>query len=551
MNNSSTWRRHLGQKCNGWYVISGIGALAALLPSLYILTGLLGKPNENWAHIREYMLLDYAKESLLLMGGTVVFTVLIGVTLAWLTTAYDFPFRRLFSFLFVLPLAIPPYIAAYTYASMLSYTGSVQTFLRNSLGMTVNQSYFDIMSMKGAIFIFTMFLYPYVYLITKSFLERNSAVFIENARLLGQRPLAIFFKVVLPLSQGAIVGGASLVAFEVLNDYGVSKHYGIQTFTVAIFKTWFGMYDVDSAIRLSAMLMSVIIGVFVVERLLRRRKRYNGSTKRTLPLQRRRLHGGPAVLAVVFSLAVALLSFIIPVAQLIVWATWTFEAVWDERFAAMIRNTLTMAFGAVSILMVLAVIAANANRTWRSNATLIMSKLLSMGYSIPGAVLSIGVLAVFLSVDERLAGLYEAMGLGANKLVLSMSLAMLIFALVIRFLAVGFNAVDAGFDKVGTRYSEASRMLGYGVTRTFFKVDLPMLKGAVLTGFIMAFLEVVKELPLTLLLRPFNFDTLATKAYQYASDEMIHEASTPSLIIIGFGIVSVCLYQWLGRRESV
>lgn len=542
--------RGFRQKFGGWSVISGIGALLALLPSLYILAGLLGKPGDNWAHIREYMLVDYALESLLLAGGTVLFATIAGVTLAWLTVAYDFPLRRFFSFVFLLPLSIPPYIAAYTYGSMLSYTGSVQVWLRR-LGVTVDQQYFDIMSMQGAIFIFSLFLFPYVYLMVKSFLEKHSASFIESARLLGRHPVSVFFRVALPLSQGAIVGGASLVAFEVLNDYGVAKHYGLQTFTAAIFKTWFGMHDIDSAIRLAALLMSLIVGIFVVERLLRRRKRYAAPANRSTPLARRRLRGPAAGLAVSLGTIVALLSFFIPVAQLVVWAFWTFEDVWNSRFVKMIANTLWISGISVLFIMLFAVIAANVNRLWQSRTTLAIGKLLSMGYSIPGAVLSIGVLTVFLSIDRRLSGLYAAMGLGENKLVLSMSLAMLIFAYTVRFLAVGYNAVDAGFDRTGKRYTEASRMLGLGVTATFFKVDLPLIRGAVLAGGVLAFLEVVKELPLTLLLRPFNFDTLATKAYQYASDEMIHQAALPSLLIVGLGVLSVYLYHWLGRRVKL
>ncbi|MHA7964520.1 ABC transporter permease [Paenibacillus sp. CAU 1782] len=540
--------RRWKQRFGAWSVVSGIGAILALLPSLYILAGLLGKPGENWAHITEYMLLDYALESLLLTGGTVVLASIAGIVLAWLTVAYDFPMRRFFGFVFLLPLAIPPYIAAYTYSSMLSYTGSVQTWLR-AMGVAVNQNYFDVMSMKGAVIIFSLFLFPYVYLMVRSFLEKHSASFVESARLLGKNPFAVFFRVALPLSTGAIVGGASLVAFEVLNDYGVSKHFGLQTFTAAIFKTWFGMYDIDSALRLAASLMALIIGIFVVERLLRRRKRYHIPANRSVPLTRRKLKGPAAWLAVTVSSIIALLSFFIPVIQLLVWAWWTFEDVWNAKFVGMLSNTLQVSGLAVVLIMFFAVIASNVNRQWRSPLSLAAGRLLSMGYSIPGAVLSIGVLAVFLSVDKRLAGVYAAMGLGHNKLVLSMSLVMLVFAYCIRFLAVGYNAMDAGFDRIGNKYSEASRTLGYGMTATFFKVDLPLVKGAVLAGSIMVFLEVVKELPLTLLLRPFNFETLATKAYQYASDEQIHQAALPSLFIIALGILSVWLYHWLGRRK--
>lgn len=547
---ASTLLRDLKRKLNGWVILSGIGAMAALLPSFYILIGLFRKPNENWQHIREYMLVDYALESLRLVGGTVAFAVMIGVALAWLVAAYDFPLRRFFAWTFVLPLAMPPYIAAYTYGSMLSYTGSVQTFMRNKLGWTVNQSYFDIMSMKGAIFIFTLFLFPYIYLITKSFLEKQSAAFIDNARLLGKGPVYIFLRVVLPLSQGAIVGGASLVAFEVLNDYGVSKHFGIQSFSTAIFKTWFGMSDIDSALRLSALLMMVIIGLFVIERLLRGRKKYHSTVSRSTPLRRRKLRGIQAAAAVVFSTIVLSLSFIIPVLQMIVWAGWTYHDVLDMRFAGMLNNSLVLSGVSIALIMLLAVIVANVNRYGRTFFSRMMSRVIAMGYSIPGAVLSIGVLAVFLSLDRQLAGVYEQLGLGAGKLVLSMSLVMLVFAYTVRFLAVGYNAVEAGFDKIGNRYSEASRMLGLGMTRTFFKVDLPMIRGSVLAGLVLVFMEIVKELPLTLLLRPFNFDTLATKAYQYASDEQIHQASVPSLMIIAVGILSVVFYHWLGERNA-
>ncbi|WP_289142897.1 iron ABC transporter permease [uncultured Brevibacillus sp.] len=543
--------RNLRRNLNGWVTLSVIGAFLALLPSLYILFGLFQKETENWQHIQEYMLVDSALQSLWLVLGTGACTIIVGVTLAWLVAAYDFPLRRFFNWAFVLPLAIPPYIAAYTYGAMLSYTGSVQTFFRNTVGWTPDQRYFDIMSMKGAIFIFTLFLFPYVYLITKTFLEKQSAAFIENARLLGKNSFHTFFVIVLPLSQGAIVGGASLVAFEVLNDFGVTKHFGISSFTTAIFKTWFGMFDVDSAIRLAAWLMSFIIGLFVIERLLRKRKKYSSPTSKMNPLKRRQLKGVWKWAAMALGLVVVSLSFLIPVIQLVVWATWTYEDVWNSGFSELLFNTLSISIVSIFILMLLAVIVANVIRYARgSTFSLMLTRFISMGYSIPGAVLSIGVLAVVISVDQKLSGVYGWLGLGEGKLVLGMSLFMLIFAYIIRFLAVGYNAVEAGFEKTGNRYTEASRLLGLGMTRTFFKVDLPLIKGAVFTGFVLVFMEIIKELPLTLLLRPYNFETLATKAYQYASDEQIHQASIPSLCIIAVGIVSVFFYHWLGEKQA-
>lgn len=542
--------RNIKRNMNGWVALSILGAAAVLLPNFFILVNLFRPANENWEHIKQYMLANYVFQSLQLVFFTGTMTVLIGVVLAWLVTAYDFPFRRFFRWAFILPLAIPPYIAAYTYSSMLSYTGGIQTFMRNQLGMTPDQRYFDIMSMKGAVFIFSMFLFPYVYLITKTFLERQSASFIENARLLGNGPFRVFFRIVLPLAKPAVVGGVSLVIFEVLNDYGVTSYFGIQTFTTAIFQTWFGMYDVESAIRLAALLMCGIIGLFIIERLLRSRRRYSSPTSKTRPIVLKRLQGFHAWLAVGFGLVIFAFSFVIPFVQLLIWAFWTLDDILDRTFLKLIYNTLSVSLLSAATIVLLAMVVANVCRLRRSIFNQVLSRLISMGYSIPGAVISIGVLAVFIWLDHRLAGIYQWFGYDGGMLLLSLSPAMLIVAYVIRFMAIGYNPVEAGFEKVGNGYTEASRLLGHGMTRTFYKVDLPMIKGAMLTGFLLTFMEVVKELPLTLLLRPFNFETLATKTYQYANDEQIIEAAIPSLLIIAISMVSVYFYHRSGEKNE-
>ncbi len=539
-------KRHL----NSWTTVSLIGLAVVLLPNLYILFHLFQPSSENWHHIKQYLLKGYVLESLSLVVYTGLFTVLIGVTLAWLVAAYDFPLRRFFRWGFVLPLAIPPYIAAYTYSTMLSYTGVVQSTLRNQWGIVLDQKYFDVMSLKGAVFIFTMFLFPYVFLITRTFLERQSASLVENARLLGKNDAQILFQVVLPLSRGAIVGGVSLVIFEVLNDYGVSSYFGLQTFTTAIFQTWFGMYDVDSAIRLAAWLMSGIISLLILERLLRQRQRFVLANSRTRPLAPKKLHGLPAWAAVFFCLFIFALSFAIPVLQLMIWAAWTYADVLNRSFLRIVYQTLMVSLVATAIIMLLAVVVANVYRLRQTWWTHVLARVIGMGYSIPGAVVAIGVLAVFIALDQHLGWLYAWLGWGESSLVLSLSPIMLVVAYVIRFLAIGLNPVEAGFEKIGNRYHEASRLLGLGITTTFLKVDLPLIRGALLSGFILSFVEVVKELPLTLLLRPFHLETLATKTYQYASDEQIIEASIPSLLIIGISMISVWILSIRGEEKK-
>ncbi|MBS4190635.1 iron ABC transporter permease [Bacillus sp. FJAT-49705] len=539
-------KRFLQKDFNSWWMISIIGAAVILLPILFIFFSLFQEPNENWFQIREYLLKTYVANTVILVLLTGIFTAILGVSLAWLVAAYDFPLKRFFRWGLLLPLAIPPYIAAYTYKTMFSYTGVIQTTLRNQFNYQIDPEILSISSLRGAIFIFTFFLFPYVYIMTKAFLESQSSSFFENARLLGRKPISIFVKVVLPLSRPAIVAGAVLVIYEVLSDYGVTSYFGIHTISTAIFQTWFGMYDIDSAMRLAAWLMVIILGMFILERLLRQRRRYHLNNK-SRPLVPMKLKGFKAAAAFAYCSIVFLIGFLIPLIQLIAWAKLTFSKVWDETFITLFFQTIFVAAIATVLILFLSVVVANVCRR-HTTGSYILAKLTTTGYSIPGAIIAIGVLAMFITLDKWLAPLYSYIGLGDAPLILSLSLVMLIVGYVIRFMATGFNAVEVGYEKIGTKFSEASRLLGFGMTKTFFKVDLPLIKGALVSGFILTFVEICKELPLALLLRPFNFDTLATKTHQYAKDELIHEASISSLMIIGISILSVVVFQMIDKK---
>ncbi|REJ11931.1 MAG: iron ABC transporter [Paenibacillaceae bacterium] len=535
----------------GWTSISLLSAACVVLPILSVFWNGLRPANENWAHIRRHMLWDHVPPTIRLVVFACAASAMLGAALAWLVAAYDFPLRRLFRWALALPLAVPPYIAAYTYGNMLSYTGIVQQTLRG-MGVRANPAWFDIMSEPGAVFIFTMFLYPYVFLITRAYLEKSGGSYVENARLLGRSGLPLFFRVVLPISRPALAGGAALVAYETLSDYGVVNYYGIQTLTIAIFKTWFGMYDIESATRLGALFLAGILAVVVLERLLRRRRRYSETTGRGAPLKPVRLRGAKAALATAACLAALAVAFLIPVAQLAQWAGWTFDSVaLRADFGKLAVNTLKASLLATALILAVSVIVANTVRMARSGLHAAIAKLLTAGYAIPGPIIAIGVLSLFIALDRLLAPLYAGMGRGAAPLVLSLSLAMLIAGYVVRFMATGYNAVESGFERIGMKYAEASRTLGAGPTRTFFAVDLPMIRGPLLGGAALTFVEIAKELPLTMLLRPFNFDTLATKAYQYAGDERIYQAAAPSLMIIGIGLASVfILHHMAGSGQK-
>lgn len=538
----------MNRKADIWSKLANASIGLLLLPIVVIVYQLLfGGGSENWEHIKEYMLNKYMLNTVLIVTFTALATAIIGMSLAWLVTVFEFPFRNILKWGLMLPLAIPAYIGSYTYHGLLTYTGVIQTFLRNEMNISVNQKFFNIMHLPGVVFIFTIFLYPYVYTVTRSFLSRHTSSLIESARVLGHRPAKLFFTVIAPLARGAVVGGASLVVMEVLNDYGVVKYYGVPAFSTAIFKAWFSMGDLSAAIRLSAILMVFVFTTLAGEKIVRGRRKYSMTTTKQRSMVRIPLKGWQKILASGYGLFIFMLGFIIPLAQLVHWSYLSRDRLFSTELVELIRNTLFVSIISTAIILVVAVIVANHNRLSTSRLTRLHSGAVSLGYSIPGAVISVGVIILFVGLDRFLTPVYRDWFHLNKTLVLSTSIAMLLFAYVLRFLAIGYNNVDSGFNKIGRKYHEASRMLGMNSVETFFKVDLPMIHSALIGGFVMVFIDMLKELPLTLILRPFNFDTLATKAFEYANDEMIHEAAVPSIFII---LISLLLIFILQRYQS-
>ena len=524
--------RDIKTNVNMWSVLSFVVIVLIILPTLNISLKLLNETSENWPHIKEYLLIDYIINTATIVAFGGAFTMIIGTSLAWLITAFKFPMSKFFKWSLLLPLAVPPYVAGFTYHGILNYTGVIQTFLRNYTNINVNQSLFNIMNHKGAIFILTLVLYPYVFAIVRSFLAKQSADLIENSRVLGKSPMATFFKVVLPISRPAIVGGVSLVILEILNEYGLFNYFGISTFSVAIFRTWFGLSDLDSAIRLAAIVMIMVLMILLLEKLMRGRKRYSYTSSKIRPIQPIELKGIKRILTTLYCSVIFGFGFLIPTIQLLHWALLTYREILNVKFLGYLYNSLRVTTIATVIIVVISILIANYARIKESILTKIYTRITILGYSIPGAVIAVAVMIFFIDIDNNTYVIRQAISHNSTRLFLSTSLVMLIFAYVIRFLGIGYNSIESGFDKIGKGYFEASRLLGMSVTKTFFKVDLPMIKPAIISGFILVFIDILKELPLTMILRTFNFHTLATKAYQYANDEMIHQAAISSLLII-------------------
>ncbi|TDW00947.1 iron(III) transport system permease protein [Halanaerobium saccharolyticum] len=532
----------------GWFLLTAVIIVLLLIPNFNIIINLFGEAGENWEHVKNYLLINYFQNSLILVLASGFLTAFLGAVLAWIIAAYDFPGRDFLSWGLILPLAIPPYIGAYVYQGMFSYTGVLQTFLRNSFELSLNQSYFDFMNLRGAIFIYTIFLFPYVFLMTKAFLAKQSASLLESSRLLGKSDSTIFLKIILPLSRGAVVAGSSLVMMEVLNDYGVVKYFGISTFTTAIFKSWFGMGDLATSVRLALMAMLVIFVLLFAEKMLRGGRKYSYSTSNIRPLSRRKLEGSKKIMAQLFSYGVFFFAFLLPTVQLIYWSFLSRGGELMETLYFGLTSFLTGG-GAAVLILTGAVIVATTARMSSGFISNLLARITILGYSIPGAVIAVGILLFMLQLDQVFAFLQSGFGIEAN-IVLSSTLLMLIFAYTVRFMGIAFNSVNSGYEKIGENYFEAARTLGKGVTETFFKVDLPMLKPALMSGFLLVFIEIMKELPLTMILRPFNFDTLATKAFEYASDEMIYRAADLSLLLILFSAVAIYLITHRRKRRE-
>lgn len=544
------WLKNLKANCNSWWLLSTLFVLLIIVPNMSIFVNVFNRPNDNFKHIQDYLLKDYISNTFLLILGTGLLTIGLGVVLAWLVTMFEFPGKSWFKWGLVLPLTVPTYIGAYTYHGLLNYTGVIQRFLRNQLGMQVNQGYFNMMSMQGAIFIFAIFLYPYVYMITRSFMSKQSASLIESSRILGKGHMTILYRIIIPMCRGAIVGGGSLVILEVLNDYGVANYYGIPTFSIAIFKTWFGMGDLDTVVKLAAMLMGAIFLLLYFEKLLRGRKSYSYTTSKIQPIRPTKLKGIKAYIATGLCFLVFCLGFLIPVMQLIYWGIMAYGKTVQLQVLKLSFVSFGVALVTASIIMVIAIIIANYSRISKGVIGGLYGRITVLGYSIPGAVIAIGVMVFFIGIDQQLYGFYKWVNPQSPKLLLTTSIVMLIVAYIIRFLAIGYNPIESGLDKVGRSFHEASRVLGKNITRTFFQVDMWMIRPAIISGFTLVFIDILKELPLTLLLRPFNFNTLATRAYEYANDEMIQEASLPSLIIIGISLLAMLLLSRVASKGA-
>lgn len=533
---------------NSWTVYLIVIVLVIAIPLLSIFFGLFKGPGQAWGHIQKNLLPDYVANSLVLVLGTGLLTTLLGVSTAWFVSTCDFTGRKFFEWALILPLAIPSYIIAYTYAGIFDYAGPVQIIFRQWFPDEVFA--FDIMNIYGVIILLSFVLYPYVFATVRASFINQSRSMIESGRILGSTPWQVFYKLALPLARPAIFAGVSLVVMEVLNDYGAVKYFGVPTFTTGIFRAWFSLEDIQSAIFLSALLMGFVLFLLGLEQIQRGQRKYEQISNSFRALARFQLKGIKRIATFIICLIPLLFGFIIPVLQLGFWANKTFEEVLGQEFWQMIVNSFSVAAVAAFLCVLVALILVYAVKLTRSYFSDAAARVANMGYAIPGAVIAVGVMIPILALDRYLTNFLERVTGNSTGLIISGTLFILIFAYLVRFLVVAFNPAEEGFKKIGWQLTEAGRTLGFSPFGCLVKINVPLMKGALVSGALLVFVDILKELPLTLILRPFNFHTLATRAFELASDEMVAESANAALIIVLTGIIPIIILSKLISGNS-
>lgn len=533
---------HLPGWAGGWRLGVLAVALVVALPVLTVFGFLLQPATEVWQHLAATALGDYIANSLLLMLGVGIGTLLLGVSTAWVSATCDFPGRRFFEWAMLLPMAIPAYIIAYTYTGLLDFAGPVQSALRAAFGWGYGDYWFpNVRSLSGAIVMLSLVLYPYVYLLARAaFLEQSVRV-LEVSRTLGATPMYTFLRVALPMARPAIIAGLLLALMETLADYGTVQYFGVSTFTTGIFRTWFGLGDAAAAAQLSALLMGFVFVLILAEGWSRRAARYHhtGAQPRSLP--RHRLEGWRQVVGLAVCVVPLLLGFLLPAGQLLVWTVHTADQVVDREFLRLTSHSLLLAGSAALVTLAVGLFMAYSRRLhgngWVSGAV----RVAGLGYAIPGTVIAVGVMIPFAWFDNTVDAWMRTRFDFSTGLLLSGTLIALLFAYMVRFLAVALQTVEAGLSKIRPSMDDAARSLGLtpgGVLKT---VHVPVLRASLFTAMLLVFVDVLKELPATLVLRPFNFNTLAVRTYELAADERLADAAAASLTIVLAGIIPVIL----------
>ena len=527
-----------------WGILSSLVLVVFVLPILIVISSIFGEWSENWSHIYDFALFNYIYNSSILVIGVLFIALIIGTTSAWIVTNYQFFGKNTLEWALILPLAVPAYILAYTFTGLFDTYGTANILIRDLFGFEDNYTLFpNVRNLVGAIIVFSFTLYPYVYLVTRSAFLNQSQSMLEAGRLLGLNAIQIFYKLGIPIIRPAIIGGAMLVAMETLSDFGAVEHFAIQTFTTGIFRAWYGMYDIQTAMQLASMLL-VFVGLFIIlEKNSRDNARYTSKSSTYKPKKLKKLKGYKAFFAFVLCFFPICIGFILPISELSVWMLNYNLNFFNDKFWTTATNTVFLGIVSAILCSVLALIVNFLIRLKNNNLSKILSSLLSLGYAFPGLILAVGIVQLFVWLDRYL--------FSGSEIVLTGSLIGLIFAYIIKSYALSNSAIESGYERISITLDESARTLGTSDIRLLSKIHFPLLKTSLLTSMLIVISEVVKELPATLILRPFNFETLAVSTYIYAAEERMIQASAPAVAIVLIGLIPIIILTKMIRLSRV
>lgn len=522
-----------------WLIVSSLIALSVLIPVAMIFVSSTSFDNEIWLHLKQHILPELIGNTFKLSVGVLFLTGILGVSLAFLTSLCDFPGRRFFSWSLLLPLSVPAYVMAFVYTGLFDFSGPVQTLFRSFF--PVASAFFpEIRSTGGVILVMSLAFYPYVFMLASSAFATQGESTVEASKSLGIGGVKLFFKVILPMARPWIFAGLLLVLMETLADFGAVSIFNYDTFTTAIYKSWFGFFSIGTATRLSTILVLFIVAVIAVEHLAKKNMRYyknQGDKNR----RRIKLHGSKAVLAVLYSALIFFLGFLIPVVQLTIWSVSVFSEEFNMSYLGLIENSLLLAGSGALLTIVFAIVLSSSERMHQNKFSQLITKASVLGYALPGTVLAVGLVTVVASTDKALGFLGGLGNLQLPDQILQGTVLIMVVGYMIRFMSVGFGSVSSSMNRITPSMDEAAKSMGTSRLKILSKIHLPLIKSGVVTGLILVFVEVMKEMPITLMTRPFGWDTLAVKIFELTSEGEWERAALPAVVLIAAGIIPVLL----------
>ncbi|WP_117233680.1 ABC transporter permease [Vibrio maerlii] len=526
------------EKNSVWKTSSGVFTLLLVLPILAIFYTAVGESNDVFSHLFATVMPTYTYNTIVLVVGVMVLSLFLGVPSAWLMAMCRLPSERILQWALVLPLAMPGYIVGYIFTDWFDFAGPVQILLRDLTGWGPGEYWFpDIRTLGGAIWVLALVLYPYVYLLCRAaFMEQNVSL-LQSARLLKCSPWQSFVRISLPLVRPSIAVGLSLVAMETIGDFGTVSYFAVNTLTTAVYDTWLGYSNLNAAAKISAIMLLFVVLLISAERYSRRRQKLFQNQFNSHESFRYELSGWKKWLALIWCWGLVSVAFILPLLQLCIYAYKYFAQSWTQEFQQYSINSLQVSFSAAIIGVLVALVVNFYHRLQPSKMSQSSMRLSSMGYAVPGTVLAIGVMVTVLSLDHSVNDFAKYMEWQRPGLIFSGTMFALIFALVVRFSAVAIGSIESSLSKVSPSLDMAAKTMGCSQNAMLWRVHFPLIKRGVLIAGLLVFIESMKELNAALLLRPFNFETLATYVYNFASDEHLELAAMPAVLLVLVGLI--------------